>query len=176
MIFEETEIPGAWIIRMEPHRDDRGSFARSFCVREFAERGLDTRVAQCNVSFNRRRGTLRGLHRQESPHGEAKLVRCTRGALYDVILDLRTDSLAHGKHLGVELREGDDRLLFVPAGVFHGFLTLADETEVFYQMSEFYEPSSAVGVRFDDPAFSIPWPEAVRQISPRDAAYPDWTS
>ena len=174
MIFRETPVPGAFLIELEPHRDERGSFARSFCAREFEAHGLEPRVVQCNLSENRFRGTLRGLHAQRPPHAEAKLVRCTRGALHDVILDLRPGSAAHGKHVGVTLRAGDGRMLYVPKGVFHGFLTLEDDTEVFYQMSEFYEPSAAQGVRWNDPAFGIAWPGPVRVISERDASYPDW--
>jgi dTDP-4-dehydrorhamnose 3,5-epimerase len=175
VIFRETPIPGAFLIELDPLRDERGSFARTFCAREFEAHGLDPRAVQCNLSENRERGTLRGLHSQRPPHAEAKLVRCTRGALYDVILDLRTGSAGFGKHVGVPLRVGDGRMLYVPKGVYHGFLTLEDDTEVFYQMSEFYEPSSAVGVRWNDPAFGIEWPEPVRVISPRDASYPDWS-
>jgi dTDP-4-dehydrorhamnose 3,5-epimerase len=174
VIFRETGIPGAFLIELEPHRDERGSFARTFCAREFEAHGLDARVVQCNVSENRWRGTLRGMHAQRPPHAEAKLVRCTRGAIHDVILDLRPGSAAHGKHVGVTLRAGEGRMLFVPEGVHHGFLTLEDDTEVFYQMSQFYEPSAAVGVRWNDPAFGIQWPAAVRVISERDASYPDW--
>ena len=175
MIFRETPIPGAFLIELEPHRDDRGTFARTFCAREFAAHGLETRVVQCNLSHNRARGTLRGMHAQRPPHAEDKLVSCARGAIHDVILDLRPDSAALGKHVAVMLRAGDGRMLYIPKGVFHGFLTLEDDTEVFYQMSEFYEPSAACGVRWNDPAFAIEWPEAVRAISERDASYPDWS-
>ena len=174
MIFRETPIPGAFWIELETHPDERGSFARTFCVREFEAHGLDARVAQCNRSYNRLRGTLRGMHTQRAPHAEAKLVRCTRGAIHDVILDLRPGSAAHGKHVAVTLRANDGHMLFIPAGVHHGFLTLEDDTEVFYQMSEFYEPTAASGVRWNDPAFAIEWPEEVRVISERDASYPDW--
>jgi len=174
VIFRETPIPGAFLIELEPHRDERGSFARTFCAREFAAHGLDSRVVQCNVSHNRARGTLRGMHAQRAPYAEAKLVSCARGAIHDVILDLRPDSAALGKHVGVDLRERDGRALYVPKGVFHGFLTLEDDTEVFYQMSEFFEASAAVGVRWNDPAFAIEWPAEVRVISDRDASYPDW--
>jgi dTDP-4-dehydrorhamnose 3,5-epimerase len=175
VIFRETPIPGAFLIELEPHRDERGAFARTFCAREFEAHGLDPRVAQCNLSHNRSRGTLRVHAAQRSPHAEAKLVRCTRGAIYDVILDLRPGSAAHGKHVGVDLHAGDGRMLFIPKSVFHGFLTLEDDTEVFYQMSDYYEPAAASGVRWNDPAFGISWPEAVRVISERDATYPDWS-
>jgi dTDP-4-dehydrorhamnose 3,5-epimerase len=175
VIFHATDIPGALLIELEPHRDERGAFARSFCAREFEARGLNPHVLQCNVSHNRRRGTLRGMHSQRAPHEEAKLIRCLRGALYDVILDLRPDSPALGKHVAVTLGEGDGRQFYVPEGVFHGFQTLEDDTEVFYQMSEFYRPEAAVGVRWNDPAFGISWPDEVRVISERDASYPDWS-
>ena len=174
MIFHETAIPGAFLLELERFEDERGSFARSFCAREFEQHGLSPRVVQCNVSTNRRRGTLRGMHCQEG-RPEAELIRCTRGALYDVALDLRPGSPAHGKHVGVELRQGEGRLFYVPEGCFHGFLTLEDDTEVSYQMSEFYEPGGAIGVRWDDPAFGIAWPGEVHVTSERDASYPDWT-
>ena len=174
MIFHDTDIPDAFVIELEPHLDDRGAFTRTFCAREFEANGLDPVVAQCNLSMNHERGTLRGMHCQQPPHGEAKLVRCLSGAVHDVIIDLRPDSVAFGKHLGLTLRAGDDRMLYMPAGVYHGFLTLEDNTEVFYQMSDYYEPDAAMGVRWDDPAFGIGWPEPVRVISTRDASYPDW--
>ena len=175
MIFRETRLPGAFVIELEPQRDERGSFARTFCAREFEKHQLDARVVQCNLSENRWRGTLRGMHAQSEPHAETKLVRCTRGSLYDVLLDLRPGSAARGQHVGITLRGGDGRMLYIPKGVYHGFLTLEDDTDVFYQMSDFYEPRAAVGVRWNDPAFAIEWPGEVRVISERDAAYPDWT-
>ena len=174
MIFRETRLPGAFVIELELQRDERGSFARTFCTREFEKHQLDARVVQCNLSENRLRGTLRGLHAQRPPHAETKLVRCTRGALFDVLLDLRPGSATRGQHVGVTLRGGDGRMLYIPKGVYHGFLTLEDDTEVFYQMSEFHEPQAAVGVRWNDPAFAIEWPGEVRVISERDASYPDW--
>jgi dTDP-4-dehydrorhamnose 3,5-epimerase len=176
VIFRETRIAGAFLIELERQRDERGSFARTFCAREFESHGLDARVVQCNLSENRWRGTLRGMHAQRAPHAEAKLVRCTRGALHDVILDLRPDSPSRGEHVAVRLSADENRMLFVPKGVYHGFLTLEDDTEVFYQMSEYYEPSSAVGVRWNDPAFGIVWPGEVRVISERDASYSSWRS
>jgi dTDP-4-dehydrorhamnose 3,5-epimerase len=175
VIFHGTAIPGAFRIELERHGDERGSFARSFCSREFEAHGLNPRVVQCNISCNRSRGTLRGMHSQRAPHAEAKLIRCLRGALHDVIVDLRPESPALGKHVTVTLREGDGQLFYVPEGVYHGFLTLEHDTEVFYQMSEFYHADSAVGVRWNDPAFGIVWPEAVRVISERDASYADWS-
>ncbi len=174
MIFHETNIPGAWLIDVEERVDERGFFARSFCRREFEERGLNPEVAQCNVSFNRHRGTLRGLHSQAPGFEEDKLVRCTQGAIYDVILDLRKGSEAFLKHLAVELSADRRSALYVPKGVFHGFLTLTDDAEVFYQMSEFFVPNQALGVRYNDPAFGIDWPEEVTVISDKDAGYPDF--
>ena len=174
MIFAATPI-GAVVIEPELVEDERGFFARSFCAREFAARGLDARVAQCNVSFNRARGTLRGLHFQRPPHAEAKLVRCTRGAVYDVALDLRSDSPTFLVHFAVELSAANRKMLFVPAGLAHGFQTLEPDTEVFYQISTPYVPDAADGVRWNDPAFAIDWPLAVSAISERDRAYPDFT-
>jgi len=164
------------VIEVERLTDERGFFARAWCQREFAEHGLNPRLVQCNISYNPRRGTLRGMHYQAVPHSEAKLVRCTRGAIYDVIVDLRSDSPSYLRHFGVDLTAEGREMLYVPEGVAHGFLTLEDETEVFYQMSEFYAPEAARGVRWNDPAFGIRWPIEVAVISPRDAAYPDFAS
>lgn len=177
MIIRELGLPGACIVELEPRADERGFFARSYCVREFEAHGLEPRIVQCNVSYNRHRGTLRGMHYQAAPHGEAKLVRCTRGAIYDVILDLRPESATFCQWRGVELRAEPGvpaRMLYVPVGFAHGYLTLEDDTEVFYQMSEFYSPEASRGVRWDDPAFGIEWPEPVRVISERDRTYPDF--
>ena len=174
MIFTETALPGAWIVDAERLEDSRGFFARTWCEREFAERGLNPRLAQCNVSFNKRRGTLRGLHYQAAPHREAKLIRCTRGAIHDVILDLRPDSPTFRRHVAVVLDAESRRMLYVPEGLAHGFQTLEDDTEVFYQMSAFYAPDHARGVRWNDPAFGIQWPEAERTISERDQHYSDF--
>lgn len=172
MKFVETALPGAYIIEMEPLRDERGFFARSFCREEFAAHGLNPDLVQCSVSFNDKRGTLRGMHWQAKPHEEAKLVRCTMGAIHDVILDLRPDSPAFRRWVAVELTAENRRALYIPEGCAHGFQTLADNTEVFYQMSEFYHPECARGVRWDDPAFGIEWPVADPIISARDRAYP----
>ncbi len=174
MIFAPTALPGAFVVEMEKREDARGFFARSWCVREFEEHGLNPRLVQCNVSFNRAKGTLRGMHYQVAPREEAKLVRCTSGAIHDVILDLRPDSPAYLRHFAVELTAVNHRALYVPEGCAHGFQTLADDTEVFYQMSEFYSPEHARGVRWDDPAFGLPWPQAERIIVDRDRAYPDF--
>jgi dTDP-4-dehydrorhamnose 3,5-epimerase len=173
MRFTPTPLPGAFLIGLEERRDDRGFFARSFCAREFAEHGLEPAVAQCNVSFNSRKGTLRGMHFQE-PAAEAKLVRTTAGAIWDVIVDLRHGSPTYLRHFGVELDAAGRQALYVPKGFAHGFLTLADATEVFYQMSEFYAPGQDQGVRYDDPAFAIAWPIPVAVISDRDRGYPDF--
>jgi dTDP-4-dehydrorhamnose 3,5-epimerase len=174
MKFRETSIRGAYVVEPEPHHDERGFFARTYCAREFAERGLEPVASQCNVSFNTTRGTLRGLHSQRPPHEEIKLVRCTRGAIYDVLLDLRRDSPSYRVHQGIELTFSNRLALYVPKGVYHGFLTLEDDSEVFYQMSELYVPGEGAGVRWNDPAFGIEWPAEVRVISPRDATYPDF--
>ena len=176
MIFNETKLPGAFIIEVKRLEDERGFFGRSFCRREFEERGLNPFVAQCNISFNRDAGTLRGMHYQAAPHAEEKLVRCTRGALYDVIIDLRPESPTFKRWVSLELTEENCRMLYIPKGFAHGFQTLVDETEIFYQMSTFYHPESSRGVRWNDPAFGIQWPETDRVIlSDRDRVWPDYT-
>lgn len=174
MKFTATKVPGAFEIRPELHEDSRGFFARSWCRMEFQEHGLNPALAQCNISFNNRKGTLRGLHFQATPHEEAKLVRCTRGAVYDVVVDLRPSSPAYKQWIALELTSDNHAMLYVPEGCGHGFLTLEDDTEVFYQMSEFFYPDAGRGFRWDDPAFSIAWPEKVQVISDRDASYPDF--
>jgi len=174
VIFTESPLAGAWVIELERHEDERGSFARSWCQREAEAHGLNPRVAQCNVSFNKRRGTLRGMHYQSAPRQEAKLVRCTRGAIHDVIIDLRPASPTFKRHFATVLDAGSGRMLYVPEHFAHGFQTLEDDTEVFYQMSEFYSPKHTRGVRWSDPAFAIRWPEDARTISERDRAYPDY--
>lgn len=175
MIFTPTRLPGAYLIDLEKHVDERGFFARAWCQREFAAHGLTARVVQCNLSYNPRKGTLRGMHYQVAPHAEAKLVRCIRGAIYDVIIDLRPDSPTYMQWLGVELTADNRRLLFVPEGFAHGFQTLADDTEVFYQVSAFYHPEAERGVRWNDPLFGIVWPEVEqRLISPKDQSWPDY--
>jgi dTDP-4-dehydrorhamnose 3,5-epimerase len=174
MRFTETRLRGAWLIEFDLREDERGSFARLFDAHEFRERGLNAAVAQCNLSRNRGRGTLRGMHWQASPHGECKLVRCTRGALYDVIVDVRPESSTHCEWLSVELSEASARMLYVPEGLAHGFQTLTEESEVHYQMSARYAPEAALGARWDDPAFGIEWPPAERIISERDRSFPDY--
>jgi dTDP-4-dehydrorhamnose 3,5-epimerase len=172
MRFLPLELPGAFLIETEPVRDERGSFARTFCAREFEEHGLDPRIAQCNVSRNARRGTLRGMHFQAPPHAEAKLVSCARGAIHDVVVDLRPGSPTWRRWAGVRLDADDGRLLYVPPGTAHGFLTLADDSTVLYQMSVAYVPEAARGVRWDDPLLAIEWPEPPLLVSARDRAFP----
>ena len=173
MIFITTALEGAFIIDLERRQDARGSFARTFCVEEFAAHGLNPRVVQCNVSANHRRGTLRGMHWQAAPRAEAKLVRVTRGAVADVIVDLRPRSATYLEHLMVELTHESGRALYVPEGFAHGFQTLADETDVFYQMTEMYAAECARGARWNDPAFRIAWPLPDPILSERDRGYPD---
>ena len=175
MIFNETPLKGAYIIEIEPHTDDRGFFARTFCVREFEQHGLDAATVQCNVSFNLEAGTLRGMHFQAPPVTEAKLVRCVRGGVHDVIVDLRTQSPTYQRHFAVELSANNRRALFIPKSFAHGFQTLCDETEVEYQMSEFYKPGFSCGFRFDDPAFAIQWPLPVTIISEQDLRWPPFS-
>lgn len=173
MRFIPTPLSGAYLVEPEPHDDERGCFARTWCLDEFAERGLNTAWIQCNVSYNRRAGTLRGLHYQADPRPEIKLVRCTRGAAFDVIADVRPASPTYGRWFAAELSADNRRALYVPAGFAHGFSTLSDDTELFYQMSERYYPELARGVRWDDPSLGVTWPDcASRVISPRDLALP----
>ncbi len=172
MIFHASKLSGAYLIELELHRDDRGFFARSFCAREFAAHGLATRFVQSNVSFNALRGTLRGMHWQVAPHAEAKLVRCTSGSLFDVIVDLRPGSPTYRAWAGFELDARQRRLLYVPEGFAHGFITLEPDTEVFYEMSAEHVPEASRGLRFDDPGIGIEWPMRPSCISDRDAALP----
>lgn len=175
MIFNKTDLPGVIEIQMEPLRDERGFFARSWCEKEFQEHNLNPRLVQCSISFNEKKGTLRGIHYQAEPFPEAKLVRCTRGSLYDIALDLRRDSPSYLRWIGVELSAENRRALYIPEGCAHGFLTLEENTEALYQMSEFYHPEAARGVRWNDPAFGIVWPGKVEVMSDRDRNYPDFT-
>ena len=174
MIFKETKLKGAYIIEIEPVEDERGFFARSFCVKEFKEYGLNPNIAQCNISYNEKKGTLRGMHYQVAPHEEVKLVRCTMGAIYDVIIDLRPDSSTFKQWIGVELTRENHQMLYVPEGFAHGFQTLEDCTEGLYQISEFHHPEWARGVRWNDPTFGIFWPVNVEIISVGDQQYPDF--
>jgi dTDP-4-dehydrorhamnose 3,5-epimerase len=168
MKFTETELKGAYLIEPEPLHDERGFFARAFCEHEFAAHGLETRFVQCSISFNHRKGTLRGMHYQSPPHEETKIVRCTNGAIYDVIVDLRSDSPAYRKWIGVELSAENRLMLYIPKGFAHGFQTLADDCEVFYQISEFYDPQTARVQRWDDPSSGIRWPLTPTVMSQRD--------
>jgi len=172
--FSATTIAGAWVIDLERHEDERGFFARTFCRDEFAAHGLRTSFVQCNLSSNARRGTLRGMHYQAKPHEEAKVVSCSRGAVYDVVLDLRRDSPTFRRWEGFELSAANRRMLYIAEGLAHGFQSLADETDVFYLMSESYDKKAERGVRWNDPAFGIRWPIADPVLSSRDAAYPDF--
>ena len=176
MIFTETKLAGAFVVEPERFGDERGYFARSWSRREFGARGLSPELVECNVSFNARRGTLRGMHYQAEPHEQAKLVRCTAGAIYDCIIDLRPGSPTFTRWVAVELTAENGLQLYVPGGFAHGFQTLADATEVFYQMSSAYAPESARGVRWDDPAFGVEWPAEVagRIMNERDRTYPDF--
>lgn len=174
MRFEPCPLDGAYVIELEPHHDERGFFARSYCDEEFGAHDLHTTWPQCNVSYNARAGTLRGMHWQDPPHAEVKLVRCTRGAIHDVIVDLRPDSPTHLQSFGVDLTAANRKQLYIPEGFAHGFLTLEDDTEVFYHMGSAFVPGVGRGARYDDPAFGIAWPREIVTISERDHTYPDY--
>ncbi len=174
MIFHAAGLSGAVVVDIEPLEDERGYFARAWCQREFASNGLTTQWVQSNLSGNKRKGTLRGLHYQIAPHEEVKLVRCIAGSIFDVLVDLRPDSPTYLRHVAVELSAYNRRAVYIPKGIAHGFQTLEDDTEVLYLMSEFYAPECARGVRWDDPLFKISWPTDSRTISARDASYPDF--
>ena len=175
MRIEDTDLPDACIIIPEPVRDERGFFARTFCARELGERGLETNFVQHSISASARKGTLRGMHFQSEPHGEVKIVSCLKGAILDVIVDLREGSRAFRKWQGFELTQENRHRLYIPKGFAHGFQTLTDDVEVGYLISAFYEPSAASGVRHDDPAFAIAWPLPVAVMSGKDRAWPDFT-
>ncbi|SHE35670.1 dTDP-4-dehydrorhamnose 3,5-epimerase [Fodinibius roseus] len=174
MIFKETELNDAYIIDLDKLEDKRGFFARSYCVNEFKEIGIDFPVVQANVSYNRYKRTLRGMHYQQEPHGEAKLVRCTQGAIFDAIIDVRADSSTYMQWMGVELSEQNYRMLYVPEGFAHGFITLENKTEVTYQVSEFYTPGAEKGIRWNDSAFNINWPVEPRILSEKDKSWSDY--
>jgi dTDP-4-dehydrorhamnose 3,5-epimerase len=174
MKFRETGCDGLFVIELEKLVDNRGFFARSWCAREFADHGLEVAVAQCNISYNEKKGTLRGLHFQQEPFEEAKIVRCTKGIIYDVAVDLRSKSPTFRRWFAVELSEENRRAFFIPKGFAHGFQTLVDASEVLYQMSEYYQPKAQAGVRWNDPAFGIHWPLPNAILSPKDAAFPDF--
>jgi dTDP-4-dehydrorhamnose 3,5-epimerase len=174
VLFRETKLPGAFVIELQKHEDERGFFARSWCRKEFEAHGLNPRTVQCNVSFNKAKGTVRGMHYQVAPCAEAKLVRCTRGAIYDVIIDLRRESATYKQHVAEVLTSNNYTALFIPEGFAHGFQTLEDNSEVFYQMSEFYSPEHQRGLRYNDRAFRINWPIDTTVISDRDRNYEDF--
>jgi dTDP-4-dehydrorhamnose 3,5-epimerase len=176
LIFTETRLKGAYIVELEKRTDDRGFFGRSWCEKEFADHNLNPRTVQCNISFNTRRGTLRGMHYQVAPSAEAKLVRCTQGSIYDVIIDLRLDSPTFKQAVAETLTAREHKMLYVPEGFAHGFLTLEDNSEIFYQMSEFYSPPHARGVRWNDPAFGIEWPIRNPIMADRDRNYSDFNA
>jgi dTDP-4-dehydrorhamnose 3,5-epimerase len=175
VIFQQTKLPGAFVIDLERRDDERGFFARTFCANEFADHGLNARLVQANTSWNPRQGTLRGMHFQNAPHAEVKVVRATRGAIHDVIVDLRPGSPTYKQWIGVNLTQENRRALYVPEGFAHGFQTLVPDTEVHYLVTEVYTPESEGGVRWDDPAFAIDWPDPTNALmSPKDASWPDF--
>lgn len=174
MKFTKTKLAGAYIIDAEKREDERGFFARVFCLNEFKEQGIDIGIVQANVNFSVRKGTLRGMHFQNHPYQEDKIVRCTRGALFDVIIDLRKDSPTYKQWIGVELTENNHRALLVPKGFAHGFLTLEDNTEANYLVSQFYTPGAESGIRYNDPQFNIEWPFEPVSVSEKDANHPDY--
>ena len=173
MIVRPTSLQDAYTIDLEKREDPRGFFARGWCRREFEQHHLVSHLVQANISYNRMKGTLRGMHYQAEPHGEVKVIRCTRGRLYDVIIDLRLHSATYGRWFGLELNADNRRMLYAPAGCAHGFQTLEDETEAFYLVSEYYTPGAECGVRYNDPAFGIAWPLLVTSISDKDLSWPD---
>jgi dTDP-4-dehydrorhamnose 3,5-epimerase len=174
MKFRETGFDGLFVVELEKLVDSRGFFARSWCAREFADHGLENAVAQCNISYNEKKGTLRGLHFQQEPFEEAKIVRCTKGIIYDVAVDLRSKSPTFKRWFALELSEENRRAFFIPKGFAHGFQTLVDASEVLYQMSVYYQPEAQAGVRWNDPVFGIHWPVPGPIMSPKDAAFPDF--
>jgi dTDP-4-dehydrorhamnose 3,5-epimerase len=174
MIFNKTTLSGVLEIDIKPNVDDRGFFARTWCQREFEEHGLNSKLAQCSISFNERKGTLRGVHYQADPYPEAKLVRCTEGAIYELVVDLRPHSSTYKKWISLTLDAKKHNMVYVPEGCAHGFLTLADKTEVLYQISEFYHPDLGRGIRWNDPAFQFVWPQKIEVISERDRSFPDF--
>lgn len=177
MIFYETKLSGAYLIEPEKRGDHRGFFARTFCRQEFENHGLNPDVMQSNIGFSQEKGTLRGLHFQLAPYAEAKLVRCTAGSLYDVILDLRPGSLTYKQWFSVELSAQNHKMLYVPEGFAHGYMTLVERTEVFYQVSQFYAPGAELGIRWNDPSFNFEWPDMEQIIiSEKDQTWPDWSS
>ena len=175
MKFIETKLKGAFIIEPERKEDERGFFARTFCQDEFSDHRLNPKIVQCNISFNKKKGTLRGMHYQVAPYEEAKLVRCTKGAIYDVVIDLRPGSITFKQWLALDLTTENCRMFYIPEGFAHGFQVLEDDSEVFYQMSESYHPKCAMGIKWDDPAFGIKWPIDKIIISDKDNSYDYWS-
>lgn len=176
MIFKETKLAGAFMIEIEPLQDERGFFARTWCSKEFSERGLNPNLDQCSISYNNKKGTLRGMHFQTHPFEEAKVIRCTRGRIFDVIVDLRGSSATYKQWIGVELSAENSNMVYVPEGFAHGFQTLEDSTEVYYQISQFYHPDHASGFRYNDASFTIHWPLPVTAISDKDSGYSDFSA
>ena len=174
MIFKETELKGAYIIDLEKKQDDRGFFSRIFCIDEFANKKLKYNFVQINNSFNKHKGTLRGLHYQLSPKTETKLIRCIKGSIYDVFIDLRPDSPSYGNYISAVLSEKNKTMAYIPDGFAHGFITLEDETEIIYFSSEFYEPTLERGIKFDDPYFKIEWPDDPKIISEKDTNWKEY--
>lgn len=172
MIFHETKLKGAYIIELEKMEDERGFFARSYCRKEFEAHGINFKIVQCNISFNEKKGTLRGMHYQKPPYCEEKLVCCVSGAIYDVIIDLRSSSASFGKWFSAKLTQANNKMVYIPKGFAHGFQTLENKTTVSYQMSEFYHPECAQGLRYNDPKLKIPWPYSKGILSPKDKSYP----
>jgi len=175
MIFTETTLSGAYVVKPELLEDDRGFFARSFCVEQYKEHGLNPNILQSNISYNHNKGTVRGMHYQLEPHREVKVVRCTQGAIYDVIVDLRPSSATFKQWVGVKLTAENRNQLYVPTGFAHGYQTLEDRSEVFYQVSEFYSPNSERGIRWNDPGFDISWPLEISRISDKDQTHPEFS-
>lgn len=171
MRFTETQLPGAFILDLEPHQDQRGLFARTFCTTEFLAHGLNPQVMQCNLAVTHTQGTIRGLHYQVAPATEVKLIRCIRGAIYDVIVDMRPDSPTYLSYIGIELSAGNQRSLYVPELFAHGYQTLTDDVEILAQVSQIYTPGAERGIRYDDPAIDIEWPLPITEISQKDAAW-----
>jgi len=171
MKFTALEIPGVYLISLDLHKDNRGFFARSFCQREFCRHGLCTEFVQCDLSYNEKKGTLRGMHYQKYPYEEVKIVSCIQGAIYDVVLDIRKDSLTYGQWRAVKLTEKNHDMLYIPKGIAHGFQTLSDRSMIYYQMGQFYTPDAGCGIRFDDERFSIKWPIEDKIISGQDAMW-----
>ncbi len=176
MKFNETKFSGVYLITLNPYLDERGFFARNFCKQEMAKHGLHSDFVQCNISYNRKKGTVRGLHYQIAPHEEVKIVTCIRGCIFDVVVDVRKNSSTYGQWLNVELSAENHHALYIPAGLAHGFQTQTDDAEVFYWMGNYYEPSAARGIRWNDPNLGIAWPESCTLISDKDQSFPEFFS